>query len=104
MARHVKWIARTVIAKVDQENKISAWEEAYEQLNRQLRKENILQTTKRNRYYEKPWMRRRRLAYEKPWMRRRRLAYEECKKIYNDEMEQKVSFLLRKNRREPWRI
>ena len=92
MARHAKWIARTVMVNLEQTGRETPCEAASRLLDYNLNKENILQTTHRNRYYEKQWM------------KRRRLAYKEVKKIYTSEMERKVSFLVRTNRRNPWRV
>jgi len=94
MARHVRFVARTVIVNLKEastETK-SPWETAFGRLNQQLNREDIIQTCKRNRYYEKKWM------------RRRRLAYAECREIYGAAMQEKLKFVLRHNRREPWRV
>ena len=42
------------------------------------------------------------LYYEKPYLRRNRLSYERCKRVYNADMRNKVEFVMRKNRAEPW--
>lgn len=91
MSKHFRFIARTVF--VDNRPGIdNAIESGIQRLENQLNREQILQTMKRNRYYEKPWM------------RRRRIAYTECTKIYNDEMKRKLNFLLKSNRDDPWRV
>lgn len=40
--------------------------------------------------------------YEKPYMARQRLSYEKTKRIYNTDMRNKIEFLMRKNRADPW--
>lgn len=96
MARHAKYLARTVLTNFSSPkesfSELLPHEKAYKELTFNLNKENILQTTKRNRYYEKPWM------------RRRRIAYEECQAIRKKELLRKFSFVIRQNRREPWRL
>ncbi|XP_076789056.1 small ribosomal subunit protein bS21m isoform X1 [Arvicanthis niloticus] len=44
----------------------------------------------------------RRRYYEKPCRRRQRESYETCRRIYNMEMARKINFLMRKNRADPW--
>ena len=96
MARHAKWLARTVMCQFPKEGdsviEVPPHQKAYSALTAQLNRERILETLKRNRYYEKPWM------------KRRRLAYEECKFIQKKELNRKMNFLIRQNRKEPWRI
>ncbi|XP_055384254.1 28S ribosomal protein S21, mitochondrial [Condylostylus longicornis] len=82
--RHAKFIARTVFV---QNNNL---EEACRLLNRILGKEEIFDQYRRTRYYEKPYQVRRRINYEK------------CKSIYNEDMNRKIQFILRKNRVEPF--
>lgn len=82
--RHVKFIARTVFVN---DNNI---EEAGRLLNRILGKEEILDQFRRTRYYEKPFLVRRRVNFEK------------CKAIYTEDMNRKIQFVLRKNRVEPF--
>lgn len=82
--RHLKYLARTVLV---QDNNI---EEACRVLNRVLGKEGILDQFRRTRYYEKPFQTRRRVNFEK------------CKAIYNEDMDRKIQFILRKNRVEPF--
>ncbi|KAE8588100.1 hypothetical protein XENTR_v10022344 [Xenopus tropicalis] len=84
MANHLKFIARTVMVpsgNVDM---------AYKMLNRILTVDGIVDEARRRRYYEKPCN------------KRRRENYENCRRIYNSEMAGKVSFLMRKNRQDPW--
>lgn len=82
--RHLKYIARTVFV---QNNNV---DEACRVLNRILGKEEILDQFRRTRYYEKPFLTRRRINFEK------------CKSIYNEDMTRKIQFVLRKNRVDPF--
>jgi len=40
--------------------------------------------------------------FEKPFLTRRRHSYEEAKALYNEDMDRKIQFVLRKNRQDPW--
>ncbi|XP_026472549.1 28S ribosomal protein S21, mitochondrial [Ctenocephalides felis] len=82
--RHVRFLARTVLV---QDGNI---EEACRILNRILGKEGIFDQFRRTRYYEKPYQTRRRVNYEK------------CKAIYNEDMDRKIQFVLRKNHTDPY--
>ncbi|CRK93794.1 CLUMA_CG007322, isoform A [Clunio marinus] len=82
--KHMKFLARTVLVN---NNNI---EEACRVLNRILGKEEILDQYRRTRYYEKPFQ------------VRRRINFERCKAIYNEDMDRKIQFVLRKNRVEPF--
>ncbi|XP_022221902.1 28S ribosomal protein S21, mitochondrial [Drosophila obscura] len=82
--RHVQFLARTVLV---QNNNV---EEACRLLNRVLGKEEILDQFRRTRFYEKPFQVRRRVNFEK------------CKALYNEDMNRKIQFVLRKNRVEPF--
>ncbi|XP_065075241.1 small ribosomal subunit protein bS21m [Ochlerotatus camptorhynchus] len=82
--RHVKFIARTVLV---QNNNV---EEACRVLNRILGKEEIFDQFRRTRFYEKPFQ------------TRRRVNFETCKAIYNEDMNRKIQFVLRKNRADPF--
>ncbi|XP_076269551.1 mitochondrial ribosomal protein S21 [Rhynchophorus ferrugineus] len=82
--RHASFIARTVFV---QNNDVEA---ACRVLNRILGREGILDQYRRCRYYEKPYQYRRRVNFEK------------CKAIYNEDMERKIQFILRKNRVDPY--
>ncbi|KAH8247688.1 hypothetical protein KR038_008220 [Drosophila bunnanda] len=82
--RHVQFLARTVMV---QNNNV---EEACRLLNRVLGKEELLDQFRRTRFYEKPYQVRRRINFEK------------CKAIYNEDMNRKIQFVLRKNRVEPF--
>ncbi|XP_071956161.1 small ribosomal subunit protein bS21m-like [Antedon mediterranea] len=86
MARHLKFVARTVFV---QNGEVDA---AYRTLNSILFRDGIIDTVKRGRYYEKPCQ------------KRRRLQYENVKRIYNQEMTRKVNFIMKKNRTDPWPI
>ncbi|MGH0186525.1 UNVERIFIED_CONTAM: hypothetical protein FKN15_021569 [Acipenser sinensis] len=44
----------------------------------------------------------RRRYYEKPCRRRQRENYEACRRIYSMQMGEKISFLMRRNRQDPW--
>lgn len=90
-ARHFNFVARTVL--VDNSPGVeNAIDKAVQQMESRLNKEGILRTMKRNRYYEKPWM------------KRRRLAHQEVKQVYNREMDRKLNFLLKVKREDPWRV
>merc|ERR1719431_323096 len=40
--------------------------------------------------------------FEKPFLTRRRHNYEEAKAIYNEDMDRKIKFVMKKNRLDPW--
>ncbi|KAJ6646636.1 28S ribosomal protein S21, mitochondrial [Pseudolycoriella hygida] len=82
--KHVKFLSRTVLV---QNNNV---EEACRVLNRILGKEEIFDQYRRTRYYEKPFLVRRRINFEK------------CKAIYNEDMNRKIQMVLRKNRLDPF--
>lgn len=82
--RHASFIARTVLV---QNNDIEA---ACRVLNRILGREEILDQFRRTRFYEKPYQ------------MRRRVNFERCKSIYNEDMDRKIQFVLRKNRVDPF--
>lgn len=84
MSAHARFIARTVLV---QNNNV---EDACRVINRVLGKEGIFDQYRRTRYYEKPFQTRRRVNFEK------------CKAIYNEDMDRKIQFVLRKNRVEPF--
>ncbi|XP_074660543.1 small ribosomal subunit protein bS21m-like [Tubulanus polymorphus] len=81
---HLGFFARTVLVK---NNDI---EVAYRALDRVLRNDGIIEAARRNMYYEKPCQMRRRVMYERQ------------KRIYNQHMDDKIQFLMRKNRTNPW--
>ncbi|CAH0407141.1 unnamed protein product [Chilo suppressalis] len=82
--RHPQFIARTVFVK---NNNV---DDACRMVNRIIGKEGILERFRLNQYYEKPFQ------------TRRRINHERCKAIYNEDMERKIKFVLRKNRHEPF--
>ena len=79
-----KWIARTVMVN---ENKV---EESMNILNGIMHSEGM---TKR-------WTMTRR--YEVPWKARQRINWEKCRAIYNEDMKNRIDFLVRKNRKNPY--
>ncbi|XP_014296909.1 28S ribosomal protein S21, mitochondrial [Microplitis demolitor] len=82
--KHFSFIARTVLIK---DNNIDG---PFRLLNRILGREEIFDQYRRTRYYEKPTQ------------VRRRINYERCKSIYDEDMNRKIQFLLRKNRVDPF--
>lgn len=84
LRRHAQFISRTIFVQNNDVDK------ACRILNRILSKEDIFGQYRRTRYYEKP-------TYV-----RRRINFEKCKAIYNEDMNRKIEFLLRKNRVEPF--
>ncbi|XP_034017035.1 28S ribosomal protein S21, mitochondrial [Thalassophryne amazonica] len=84
MARHLRFIARTVMV---QNGDVDA---AYRILNRILSQDGIIETVKRKRYYEKPCR------------ERIRKNFERCQRIYNSEMGRKIAFISRTKREDPW--
>ncbi|GIY04675.1 28S ribosomal protein S21, mitochondrial [Caerostris extrusa] len=82
--RHTQFIARTVLVK---NGNVDG---AVSVLNRILSNEGVYT------HY------RRRMYYEKPWQTRRRVNIEICKAIYSEDMTNKISFTMRKNREEAW--
>ncbi|AWP21492.1 putative 28S ribosomal protein S21 mitochondrial [Scophthalmus maximus] len=84
MSRHLRFVARTVMV---QDGNINA---AYQNLNRVLNQEGIVEAVKRKRYFEKPCR------------ERQRKSFESCRRIYHMEMARKISFISRTNREDPW--
>ncbi|XP_003707822.1 mitochondrial ribosomal protein S21 [Megachile rotundata] len=84
IARHAQFWSRTILVH---DNNI---EKASRVLSYILGQEGIFTQYRRTRYYEKPTQTRRRVNYEK------------CKAIYNEDMERKIKFILRKNRVDPY--
>lgn len=82
--RHVKFIARTVLV---QNNNV---EKACRTLNAALGREGILEQYRRERFFEKPFL------------TRRRINYERCKGYYNEDMQRKLNFIMRTNRVDPY--
>ncbi|XP_037678578.1 28S ribosomal protein S21, mitochondrial-like [Choloepus didactylus] len=83
MAKHLKFIARTVMV---QEGNV---EVAYRTLNRILTMDGLIEDIKRRQYYKKPCC------------RRQRESYETCRQIYNMEVTCEINFLMRKNQADP---
>lgn len=84
LVKHAQFISRTIFVQNNDVDK------ACRILNRILSKEDIFGQYRRTRYYEKPTQTRRRINYEK------------CKAIYDEDMNRKINFLLRKNRVDPF--
>ncbi|XP_064204684.1 28S ribosomal protein S21, mitochondrial [Anguilla rostrata] len=84
MASHLRFVARTVMV---QNGNVDA---AYKTLNRVLSVDGVIETVRRNRYYEKPCR------------RRQRENYETCRRIYHSEMARKIAFVSRAHRHDPW--
>ncbi|KAG8041389.1 hypothetical protein G9C98_002377 [Cotesia typhae] len=82
--RHASFFSRTVLVK---NNNI---ESSFRILNKILGNEGFLDQWRRTRYYEKPTQ------------VRRRINYERCKSIYDEDMNRKIHFLMRKNRIDPF--
>ncbi|XP_046744564.1 28S ribosomal protein S21, mitochondrial [Diprion similis] len=82
--RHAPFIARTVFVR---NNNV---EEACSVLNRIMGRDGLFEQFRRMRFYEKPCQTRRRINFEK------------CKAIYNEDMDRKIKFVMRKNRVEPF--
>uniref|UniRef100_V9LA09 28S ribosomal protein S21, mitochondrial-like protein n=1 Tax=Callorhinchus milii TaxID=7868 RepID=V9LA09_CALMI len=87
MAAHARFVARTVMVPGAGN---AGLEQALRCLNRILGQDGIIEEARRRRYYEKPCR------------KRIRESYENCRRIYNTEMSRKLTFLLRKNRPDPW--
>ncbi|GAU98229.1 hypothetical protein RvY_09405 [Ramazzottius varieornatus] len=81
---HLPFYARTVFVRNGQVD------DAFRTLNKILGNEGILEIARRRRYNEKPYK------------VRNRLSFEHCKRIYSDDMSRKITFLMRKNRVDPW--
>ncbi|XP_003743301.1 28S ribosomal protein S21, mitochondrial [Galendromus occidentalis] len=82
--RHKMFIGRTILV---QNGKV---EEAFRQLNRVLGIEGIFDIYRRNRYFERPTL------------KRRRVNYEICRAIYDEDMARRLKLTLRTNRADPW--
>ncbi len=78
-----KFIGKTVIVKdgdVDGAMRV---------LNRIMGSEGLFDIYRRTR------------SYEKPWNTRRRVNWTLCKAIYDEDMDRKIKFVMRKNRVDP---
>ena len=84
MKKQVQWIARTVLVK---DNNV---EEAMRVLNGIMTREGLLKRWRGTRYYETPTR------------TRQRVNFERCRAIYNEDMQNKVKFIMRKNRKDPY--
>jgi len=84
MKNQTPWISRTVMV---QDNKV---EEALQLLNKIMSREGLLKRYRLTRYYEKPCRTRQRVNYEK------------SKDIYDEDMRNKIRFVMRKNRMDPY--
>ncbi|RWS12922.1 hypothetical protein B4U79_01152 [Dinothrombium tinctorium] len=82
--RHPRFIGRTVLVK---DGKV---EQAFRILNKIIGSEGLFDIYRRNLYYEKPFNTRRRVNFEK------------CKAVYDEDMNRKIQFIMRKNRVDPW--
>lgn len=82
--RHPKFISRTVLVRNGN------LDEAVRVLNKIMGKEGFFDQYRRTRYYEKP-------TYF-----RQRIRYEICKSLYDEDMNRKIQFVLRKNRVDPF--
>lgn len=82
--RHAKFISRTVLVKDNNVDK------AFRTLNSILGREGILTQFRREKYFEKPFL------------TRRRVNYERCKAYYSEDMNRKINFVLRANRVDPF--
>uniref|UniRef100_A0A914UXM2 Mitochondrial ribosomal protein S21 n=1 Tax=Plectus sambesii TaxID=2011161 RepID=A0A914UXM2_9BILA len=83
-AAHARWTNRTVLVE---KNDVDA---AFKLLNMLMDREGLTKIIRRTQYFEKP--------YEQ----RNRMAYEQCRAIYDEDMNRKIKFLMRKNRKDPF--
>ncbi|XP_046669957.1 28S ribosomal protein S21, mitochondrial [Homalodisca vitripennis] len=82
--KHPYFFARTVLVRNGNVD------EAVSLLNRILGREGIFDLWRHTRYFEKPTQTRRRVNFMK------------CKAIYNEDMDRKIKFVMRKNRADPF--
>ncbi|XP_037796116.1 28S ribosomal protein S21, mitochondrial-like [Penaeus monodon] len=82
--KYAQFVARTVLVR---NNNI---EEGMRVVNRIMGREGLFEQYRLTRYYEKPFQTRRRINFEK------------AKAIYNEDMNRKIQFVMRKNRLNPW--
>ncbi|ROT77910.1 small ribosomal subunit protein bS21m [Penaeus vannamei] len=82
--KHVQFVGKTVLVR---NNNI---EEGMRVVNRIMGREGLFEQYRLTRYYEKPFQTRRRINFEK------------AKAIYNEDMNRKIQFVMRKNRLNPW--
>ena len=84
LPNQTQWIARTVMVK---NNDIDT---AMSALNGIMASEGLMQRWKLTR------------RYEKPFQARQRINYERCRAIYNEDMQNRIKFIIRKNRKAPY--
>jgi len=84
MKRQVQWVSRTVMVR---NNDI---DEAMQVVNGIMTREGMLKRWRGTRFYETPTQVRNRVNFEK------------CKAIYDEDMANKVKFIMRKNRTDPY--
>jgi len=84
MKKQTQWISRTVMVK---NNDV---DEAMQILNGIMMREGLTKRWKGTRVYEKP-----------TWARNR-VNYEKCRAIYDEDMRNKIRFIMRKNRENPY--
>ncbi|XP_042216550.1 28S ribosomal protein S21, mitochondrial-like [Homarus americanus] len=82
--KHLQFLARTVLVRGNDV------EEGMRVINRIMGREGLIERYRLTRYYEKPYQTRRRINFEK------------AKAIYNEDMNRKIQFVMRKNRADPW--
>uniref|UniRef100_A0AC35GBK7 Ribosomal protein S21 n=1 Tax=Panagrolaimus sp. PS1159 TaxID=55785 RepID=A0AC35GBK7_9BILA len=63
---------------------------AFQMLNRLMENEGLLKIVRRTQYYQKPWM------------QRKQTSFEASQAIFNEDMNRKMKFLMRKNRLEAY--
>ena len=101
MKKQVQWISRTVMVK---NNDI---DEAMQILNGIMSREGMLKRWRGTRCYEKPtqvadFVFLKGVFYLIHYQTRQRVNYEKCKAIYDEDMSNKVRFIMRKNRTDPY--
>ena len=84
LPNQTQWIARTVMV---QDNDV---DKAMTLLNGIMANEGM---------YQRYMLTRR---YEKPFLTRQRVNYERCKAIYHEDMQNRIQFIMRKNRKNPY--
>jgi len=84
MGGHYKFFCRTVLVRNGNVD------EACRVVNKLMGSEGFFDRWRRTRYREKP-----------TWMRRR-INFERCRSLYNEDMQRKINFILRKNRHDPF--
>ncbi|XP_068244930.1 small ribosomal subunit protein bS21m-like [Palaemon carinicauda] len=82
--KYAQFVARTVLVR---NNEV---EEGMRVINRIMGKEGLLEQYRLTQ------------RYEKPHKTRRRINFQKAKAIYNEDMDRKIQFVLKKNRLDPW--